>query len=155
MSVFIAASLLSALVAPVFGHLVGYGINATRQELLQSTDVMHIQGMWHPAAYGYDASTCWGDDSHLYDSPVNTDFLRNPLRLDQGLSFDAWWAHGCRRAPPRNGAILDLPAGGKITAEISCNKAFTKYGLVPSQLRMVGDLPCDMYVGLCSYNYVL
>ncbi|GAA5878060.1 hypothetical protein JCM16303_002834 [Sporobolomyces ruberrimus] len=47
-----------------------------------------------------------------------------------------WWFRGpgYRALKPQNDSVMDLPAGGKVDIEISCNVAFTSYGVSPSNL---------------------
>ncbi|KAE9409025.1 hypothetical protein BT96DRAFT_807357 [Gymnopus androsaceus JB14] len=56
---------------------------------------------------------------------VNSDDPVNPLyQLEQAQ----WWFHadnGCNKVPPKDGDILELPAGKNINVEIAANQAFT------------------------------
>lgn len=38
-----------------------------------------------------------------------------------------WWFHGAMDQPPAAGKFFDFPAGGKITAEVNCNKGGTSW----------------------------
>jgi len=52
--------------------------------------------------------------------------LATPLA---NLPFDRWWFHGNKNKQPNAGVLpKDLPAGGKVTLELSCNKRFTSLG---------------------------
>lgn len=55
----------------------------------------------------------------------NQSDLSNPLR---DLPLTSWWFHGRLNNPPAPGAFMSLPAGGVYHGEVSCNKAFTRYG---------------------------
>jgi len=117
-------------------------LTALALALLALEPVLAHVGIWHPSVYGYSASG--REPEHWYDSPTNTNWIKNPLRLDDNLKYSEWFFRGLQGATPE--AVMDLPVGETITIETSCNKAFTSYGLVPEQLAMVGDLPCDINV---------
>ncbi|KAF8470832.1 hypothetical protein BDZ91DRAFT_847108 [Kalaharituber pfeilii] len=81
--------------------------------------VMGHIGMWHPSVYGFN-----GDGYSIVEPLSNK-------------GFDKWWMHGQTNNPPKNGAVLELPAGGKVTIELACNKAQTSFGG-----RKDGNDPC-------------
>lgn len=100
-------ALLLALLPTAFGHI----------------------GLWHPSAYDFNG------DGYTLVTPMS------------GLQFNQWWFHGMciymlfsaiytsaynktnlgagnlGRKP--TGAPMSLPAGGSVTVELSCNKAYT------------------------------
>ncbi|GAA6007472.1 hypothetical protein JCM11491_004174 [Sporobolomyces phaffii] len=49
---------------------------------------------------------------------------------------DDWWFRGpgYRSLKPQNDSVMSLPAGGRVEIEITCNVAFTSYGVSPSNL---------------------
>lgn len=116
-----AAAVLLLFAQPVLGHLA----------------------LWHPSVYGFNASG--PQAGQYYNAPINTDYLHWPLRKDSDMSFKEWWFHGLTGATPND--IMELPAGGSVTLEISCNKAFTSYGVVPSEIESVNGLPCNINMG--------
>lgn len=64
-----------------------------------------------------------GPDSSTDDPTTNT--AVNPL---YDLPQEEWWFQhdrGCDQAPPTNGDILELPAGGSFTVEMAHNRAHT------------------------------
>ncbi|KAL7269184.1 hypothetical protein RUND412_008158, partial [Rhizina undulata] len=68
----------------------------------------HI-GLWHPSAFGFNG------DGYTLVEPLS------------GLPFDKWWFHGNLAQKP-TGDPMELPAGGKVTVELACNKDYTSYG---------------------------
>ncbi|GAA5980611.1 hypothetical protein JCM5350_003559 [Sporobolomyces pararoseus] len=85
--------------------------------VLAVTQVEAHMSMWHPSMYGVGPN--WGADSTL-PNPAN------PIGPDIPNQKD-WWFRGpeSRALKPRNGSVMDLPAGGKVDIEIACNVAFT------------------------------
>lgn len=70
----------------------------------------HI-GLFDPAAFDFD-----GNGYSLVEPLAN-------------LPFDRWWFHGNKNKQPKAGvAPVNLPAGGKVTLQFSCNKRFTSFG---------------------------
>ncbi|KAI0714260.1 hypothetical protein C8T65DRAFT_694827 [Cerioporus squamosus] len=69
--------------------------------------------MWHKSMYGFNVT----DNTFPYDNRPQV-----PL---YSMNFDQWWLHGHKDYPPNAGDFLELPAGGKINAEISCDKGAT------------------------------
>lgn len=49
---------------------------------------------------------------------------QSPLK---GLPFNEWWFHGHLDQPPHPEDVMQLPAGGKVTTEIACDKDATSY----------------------------
>lgn len=69
---------------------------------------------------------CFGGPDPSSDDQ-NTNTAVNPLYdLDQA---DWWFQHdrGCDKVPPKDGDILELPAGGSFTVEMAHNRAFTSF----------------------------
>lgn len=48
-----------------------------------------------------------------FNEPVNTNYIKNPLRLMDNLKFDDWWFHGLAGATPNT--AMELPAGWVIS----------------------------------------
>ncbi|TFK94090.1 hypothetical protein K466DRAFT_580390 [Polyporus arcularius HHB13444] len=71
--------------------------------------------MWHNSMYGFNVT----DNTFSYDNRPQV-----PL---YNMNFDQWWLHGHKDYPPNAGDFLELPAGGKINAEISCDKGATSW----------------------------
>lgn len=67
---------------------------------------------------------CLGGSDPSVDIPNQNDAV-NPLY--QFKQEDWWFQHerGCDKAPPKDGDILELPAGGQVTLEMAHNRAFT------------------------------
>lgn len=66
-------------------------------------------GLFHPSAYDFDG------DGYSLVTPLS------------GLSFNDWWFHG-NLGKAGSGTPMELPAGGSVSLELSCNKRFTSYG---------------------------
>lgn len=67
---------------------------------------------------------CLGGPDPSEDNP-NTNTAVSPL---YDLTQEDWWFQhdrGCDAAPPVDGDILELPAGGKFTVELAHNRAHT------------------------------
>lgn len=78
----------------------------------------------------------------LFNQPVNTNFLAQPIRKFDHLKYRDWWFHGVVDAKPD--AVMELPVGESINIEHACNKAWTTLGSNPDRLDIVGDIPCDI-----------
>ncbi|KZT40257.1 hypothetical protein SISSUDRAFT_1032078 [Sistotremastrum suecicum HHB10207 ss-3] len=87
------------------------------------TTVLGHASIWNPAMWGWNIT--------------GANNAADPLR---DLPFDQWWFHGHLGSPPHPEDVVELPAGGKWTAEIACNKAFTSYW--PENNGTAGDYPC-------------
>ncbi|KAI0734152.1 hypothetical protein C8Q72DRAFT_771037 [Fomitopsis betulina] len=74
----------------------------------------HI-AFWHEAMYGFNVT----DQTFSYDNRPQTPLVNMP--------FDQWWFHGYLDYPPNEGAFVELPAGGSINAELSCDKGATSW----------------------------
>ena len=48
-----------------------------------------------------------------------------PLRGFDNLTVDEWFARGLLNFPPIKGDFMELPSGGRYTAELACNRAWT------------------------------
>ncbi|GAA6040009.1 hypothetical protein JCM8097_004736 [Rhodosporidiobolus ruineniae] len=83
-----------------------------------ASQVSAHMSIWHPSMYGVG-------ENWAYDAGAPTDPL-GPGWTHQ----DDWWFRGpgYRNLPPQDGAVMDLPAGGSITFEITCHVAWTSYG---------------------------
>ncbi|KAI0787686.1 hypothetical protein C8Q74DRAFT_1366521 [Fomes fomentarius] len=89
---------------PVFVALAG----------LVSTASAHA-ALWHKSMYGFNVT----DKTFSYDNRPQV-----PL---YGMTFDQWWMHGHIDYPPHPGDFFELPAGGKVNTEISCDKGATSW----------------------------
>jgi len=67
----------------------------------------------------------------------------NPLRGMDNLTTEQWFAHGAKGYPPKDGEFLELPAGGKATFELACNRALTTYR-DPTLTRPLPVYACDV-----------
>ncbi|KAI1797154.1 hypothetical protein LXA43DRAFT_1089047 [Ganoderma leucocontextum] len=74
----------------------------------------HI-AFWHNSMYGFNVT----DKTFSYDNRPQV-----PL---YGMTFDQWWLHGHKDYPPHDGDFFELPAGGKINSELSCDKGATSW----------------------------
>jgi hypothetical protein len=77
----------------------------------------HTMG-WAKGMYCLGGSNINVDDS-------NTNLAVNPL---YNLPKEQWWFQadrGCDKAPPKQGDVLSLPAGGSVTVEMAHNRAQT------------------------------
>ncbi|GAA5870458.1 hypothetical protein JCM1840_004729 [Sporobolomyces johnsonii] len=63
--------------------------------------------------------------------------------LGPGLDLDSWWFRGpvVRDAPPGDGEVAELPAGGNFTLEIACDIALTTDGGGDPDSTMACDAP--------------
>ncbi|CAE7224843.1 unnamed protein product [Rhizoctonia solani] len=91
--------------------------------------------IWHPSMYGFNVTAT---NSPQYGSRDNRP--QAPLRQ---LPFDQWWMHGHLDQPPHPNDIMELPAGGKVTTELSCDKDATSYWPSgPGGDQQSGNDPC-------------
>ncbi|TXT15888.1 hypothetical protein VHUM_00391 [Vanrija humicola] len=84
--------------------------------------------MWHPALFGYNFPNQSTDavNNTQQNAPVT------PLRERDGFNLTGWfWRFA--EYPPAPGQFLELPSEGVWTAEISCNRAFTSWGVPNNQ----------------------
>ncbi|KAH9058370.1 hypothetical protein EDB87DRAFT_923260 [Lactarius vividus] len=65
---------------------------------------------WHPSMWGFNIT--------------DTNRPQEPL---MNLPFDQWWFHGHLDHPPHPEDIMQLPVGGEVDLEISCDKDATSY----------------------------
>ncbi|KAH7341923.1 hypothetical protein B0J17DRAFT_693959 [Rhizoctonia solani] len=75
--------------------------------------------IWHPSMWGFNVTAT---NSPQYGSRDN-----RPQAPLQHLPFDQWWFHGHLDQPPHPDDIMELPAGGKVTTELACDKDATSY----------------------------
>ncbi|KAI0303823.1 hypothetical protein B0F90DRAFT_1626336, partial [Multifurca ochricompacta] len=89
----------------------------------------HIS-IWHPSMWGFNVS----------DSPNRP---QDPL---MNRPFKDWWFHGHLASPPHPSDIMQLPVGGVIDTELSCDKGATSsYPSAPggdTRDRNNPDYPC-------------
>ncbi|CAE6400146.1 unnamed protein product [Rhizoctonia solani] len=91
--------------------------------------------IWHPSMYGFNVTAT---NSPQYGGRDNRP--QAPLRH---LPFDQWWFHGHLDQPPHPEDIMELPAGGKVTTELSCDKDATSYWPSgPGGDQRSGNDPC-------------
>lgn len=91
--------------------------------------------IWHPSMYGFNVTAT---NSPQYGSRDNRP--QAPLRQ---LPFDQWWFHGHLDQPPHPDDIMELPAGGKVTTELACDKDATSYYTSgPGGDQRSGNDPC-------------
>ncbi|KAI0749347.1 hypothetical protein C8Q80DRAFT_1161505 [Daedaleopsis nitida] len=81
---------------------------------LASTASAHI-AFWHKSMYGFNVT----DNTYSYDNRPQV-----PL---YDMTFDQWWMHGHIDHPPNSGDFFELPAGGKVNTELSCDKGATSW----------------------------
>ncbi|EJF64983.1 hypothetical protein BD309DRAFT_206196 [Dichomitus squalens] len=79
---------------------------------LASVASAHI-AFWHKSMYGFNVT----DKTFPYDNRPQV-----PL---YNMDFDQWWLHGHKDYPPNEGDFFELPAGGKVNSELSCDKGAT------------------------------
>ncbi|GAA5979344.1 hypothetical protein JCM11641_005005 [Rhodosporidiobolus odoratus] len=74
--------------------------------------------IWHPSMYGVGPNFAYNVGDPV--APIGPDL---PKQAD-------WWFRGpaVMALPPQDGAVMELPAGGKVDVEIACNVAWTSYG---------------------------
>jgi len=71
-----------------------------------------------------------------FDDPTAS-FPADPI---WNMSYHDWFMHGeCINYPPPEGEFLEIPAGGKFTAELSPNRAFTSLSFNGSKITGWGD----------------
>ncbi|KAG8714139.1 hypothetical protein FRC11_009714 [Ceratobasidium sp. 423] len=91
--------------------------------------------IWHPSMYGFNVTAT---NSPQYGSRDN-----RPQAPLKNLPFDQWWFHGHLDQPPHANDIMELPAGGKVTTELACDKDATSYWPSgPGGDRQNGNDPC-------------
>ena len=96
----------------------------------------HAHGcIWHPSMWGFNVTAT---NSPQYGSRDNRP--QSPLK---NLPFDQWWFHGHLDQPPHPDDIMELPAGGKVTTELACDKDATSYWPSgPGGDQQSGNDPC-------------
>ncbi|OSX58817.1 hypothetical protein POSPLADRAFT_1049008 [Postia placenta MAD-698-R-SB12] len=72
----------------------------------------HI-AFWDKSMYGFNVT----QQDYSYDN--------RPVTPLVGYTFDQWWFHGHLDHPPLPGDTFDLPAGGTINSQLSCDKGAT------------------------------
>ncbi|RPA78095.1 hypothetical protein BJ508DRAFT_196211, partial [Ascobolus immersus RN42] len=82
----------------------------------------HI-AMWHPSVYGASDPDDWQNVG------IVQPLLNKP--------FDEWWFHGRIDSEPTE--VLELPAGGRVTVELACNKQLTSMG---NTRKTTNNNPC-------------
>ncbi|GAA5905609.1 hypothetical protein JCM8208_005785 [Rhodotorula glutinis] len=90
---------------------------------------------WMPSMYGVGV-----DFAYDAGNPVTP--------IGPGVdNMSDWWFRGpeYRALKPQDGAVTDLPAGGKIDIEIACHVAWTSYGVTPTDP--------DSELSACPDNY--
>lgn len=90
----------------------------------------------HTAAWVKGMYCLNGTDPTVDDNNTNTAVA--PL---YDLPQEDWWFQhdrGCDQSPPKEGDILELPAGGNFTVELAHNRAFTTLSW---DSRFVSDWP--------------
>jgi hypothetical protein len=70
-----------------------------------------------------------------------------PLRQNDHLTEEEWFAHGYKDYPPKAGDYMDLETGGTFTGDLGCNRALTN-------MRDPKDShkPLDYYACPVSFN---
>ncbi|KAF5353774.1 hypothetical protein D9757_013863 [Collybiopsis confluens] len=71
--------------------------------------------IFHPSMWGFNVT----GDTFPYDNRAVA-----PLT---DYTFDQWWFHGHLDFPPHPEDVFSLPAGGKVTTEITCDKGVTSF----------------------------
>ncbi|CAE6456659.1 unnamed protein product [Rhizoctonia solani] len=91
--------------------------------------------IWHPSMWGFNVTD---SNSPQYGGRDNRP--QAPLRH---LPFDQWWFHGHLDQPPHPNDIMELPAGGKVTTELACDKdATSHWPSGPGGDHQNGNDPC-------------
>ena len=93
--------------------------------LVQSSILLALAASAHAHTMGWAKGMyCLGGNNTAVDDQ-NTNLAVNPLYM---LPKEKWWFQadrGCDKAPPKDGDILSLPAGGTVTVEMAHNRAQT------------------------------
>ncbi|KZV69208.1 hypothetical protein PENSPDRAFT_652542 [Peniophora sp. CONT] len=76
----------------------------------------HI-ALWHPSMFGFNASS---DNNRPVDPLMGRHFNTSD-------EHDSWWYHGHLIYPPHENDIMQLPVGGALNAELSCDKGTTSW----------------------------
>lgn len=86
-----------------------------------------------------------------FNEPVNTNFIKNPLRLMDNLKFDDWWFHGVKGATPNS--VMELPAGCVSTflSSQTILHWFLRYPRLLHLYRIIRFLPCVQSRLFCTY----
>jgi len=74
----------------------------------------HI-ALWHKSMYGFNVT----QQTFSYDN--------RPQAPMVDYTFDQWWFHGHLGYPPNEGDTFELPAGGVVNTELSCDKGATSW----------------------------
>jgi len=72
----------------------------------------------HPSVWNFEDSMKGSNNSYPYTNNW-------PIAM---VPFTRWWFHGLKELSPKAGAVLGLPANGKVWVEISTNSKDTSYG---------------------------
>ncbi|KAL5635058.1 hypothetical protein ACGC1H_002927 [Rhizoctonia solani] len=91
--------------------------------------------LWHPSMYGFNVTAT---NSPQYGARDN-----RPQAPLQRLPFNQWWFHGHLDQPPHPNDVMELPAGGKVTTELACDKdATSHWPSGPGGDQQSGNDPC-------------
>ncbi|KAH9948617.1 hypothetical protein B0H21DRAFT_231728 [Amylocystis lapponica] len=71
--------------------------------------------IFHPSMWGFNVTAT----TFSYDNRPQTPLM--------AMTFDQWWFHNHLAYPPNPGDFMDLPAGGVINTQISCDKGATDF----------------------------
>ncbi|GJE96238.1 hypothetical protein PsYK624_124320 [Phanerochaete sordida] len=71
--------------------------------------------IWHKAMWGFNVTA----QSYAYDN--------RPVVPLYNMPFSQWWMHGHLDHPPHPDDVVEFPAGGSTTIEISCDKGYTSW----------------------------
>lgn len=94
--------------------------------------------LWDKGLFGLNWPNQVGDSTTNWNNnePVN------PLREADGFSIDQWFGHGLKAFPPGPGDFLELPAGGRYTGDVQCNRAGSRLR-DPAITRPLPEYACD------------
>lgn len=86
---------------------------------------------WSPAMWGFNVT----GSTFSYDN--------RPVVPLMHLTFKEWWFHGHLDYPPPDNTFLELPAGGTLNSQVSCDKgATTFFASSPGGDIQAGNNPC-------------
>lgn len=106
--------------------------------------------LWDKGLFGLNWPNQVGDSNTNWNNnePVN------PLREADGFSISQWFGHGLKDFPPGAGDFMELPAGGRYTGDVQCNRAGSRLR-DPAITRPLPEYACDVSCHLFSPRQVL
>jgi hypothetical protein len=117
------ASLYQSLYLPSWlpSHLLAPSELSREWRLLGITNASSI-ALWDKGMFGLN----YPDQVDANKTNWNNNLPVNPLRESDGLTVSQWFGHGYKGYPPRSGDFMILPAGGRYSGDVHCNRYGTR-----------------------------